>query len=143
MNNFVLDAKLSEDCIQLGESELNLLLLMNNALVPWLVLVPKIEARIVEIYQLPDEQQQTLFQEMNLVAKFLQEHFDTDKVNTGAIGNIVRQMHIHVVGRKKGDFCWPNVVWGAQNKEIYSKESLEGMGEKVKEHLPFIKTWFI
>lgn len=125
MSKFVLDPRLDEDCIQIAELELSLVLLMNNALVPWFILVPKVEEN--EIHLLTYKQQSTLYGEIDILSKFVSDVFEIDKINVGAIGNIVNQLHIHIVGRRKDDYCWPGVVWGTKEKKPYSGSEIEKM----------------
>lgn len=123
MEKFVLDPRLESDCIYLGELQLSQVLLMNNALVPWFILVP--ETDVKEIFLLEQNQQVSLLNEINLLSEFVSESFKVDKLNIGAIGNIVNQLHVHVVGRSTDDFCWPEVVWGKQEKKLYSCAEIE------------------
>lgn len=132
MVKFELDPSLANDCIVLGELRLSRLLLMNNTLLPWFILVPRVT--VEEIYQLQPEEQQLLLQEVNAVSVFAQKTFDADKLNIGAIGNIVSQMHIHIVARKKTDCCWPGVVWGVQQREAYAEATLAALREQVQHH---------
>ena len=121
--DFKLDSRLENDCFTLGRLKNSRLLLLNNALVPWFILVPETQAP--EIYELPQAQQIILLDEINLLSNHLKLHFNIDKLNVAAIGNIVSQMHIHVVGRSVGDFCWPGVVWGAEGKQPYQHDAVE------------------
>ncbi|MCK4951218.1 MAG: HIT family protein [Gammaproteobacteria bacterium] len=125
MVKFVLDPRLEADCIRLGELELSLVLLMNSSLVPWFILVPKVEEN--EICLLTAEQQNTLYKEINILSEFVCDSFETDKLNIGTIGNIVNQLHVHVVGRRKDDYCWPGVVWGEKEKRPYSASEIENI----------------
>lgn len=125
MNKFVLDPRLKEDCIQLGELELSLVLLMNNSLVPWFILVPKVEEN--EICLLTNQQQNILYREIDILSKFVRDSFETDKLNIAAIGNIVNQLHVHIVGRRKDDYCWPGVVWGEKEKRPYADAEIENI----------------
>ena len=95
MENFTLDSKLESDTIMLGEFDLSLLLLMKNALVPWFILVPKLD--VYELYELDADQQLMLWTEINTISEFLKEELQVDKINIAAIGNIVSQLHVHVV----------------------------------------------
>ena len=131
---FTLDARLAEDCYLLAELELSQLLLMNNALLPWFILAPRVE--VVEIHQLSPHQQWILLEEINLLSHFVEQHYTTDKLNVGAIGNIVRQMHIHIIGRNSDDPWWPGVVWGAQQNERYDQRKLDDLAELLKGFLP-------
>ena len=122
MNNFTLDDRLANDCIVLGKLDISLLLLMNNSLVPWFILVP--ETTETEIIDLPHPDQAKLLKEINLISTFIRENFICEKLNIGAIGNIVSQLHVHVIGRDSSDFCWPNVVWGTKEKEAYTDKQV-------------------
>ncbi|MDH3948588.1 MAG: HIT family protein [Gammaproteobacteria bacterium] len=119
MKSFQLDSQLQKDCIVLGELEHSLLLLMNNALLPWFILVPKTDK--TELYELASDVQAGVWAEVNAVSKFVKNEFAVDKLNVAAIGNVVKQLHIHVIGRKHDDFCWPGVVWGRTEKASYEK----------------------
>jgi diadenosine tetraphosphate (Ap4A) HIT family hydrolase len=134
MDDFVLDARLQADCHILGELDAGLLLLLNNALVPWFILVPRTEAS--ELYQLDTELQQKVWREIDVLSRFVQAEFNVQKMNVAAIGNIVRQLHIHVVGRKPDDYCWPGVVWGAEGKVDYDQEQVQVITTLFKESYP-------
>lgn len=129
-STFELDPKLASDCFALGDLSLSRLLLMNNALLPWFILVPRVTEK--EIYQLQADQQQLLLQEINTLSSFAQINFNADKLNVAAIGNIVSQLHIHVVARKTTDCCWPGVVWGGQQCETYSESALDAVRGQVQ-----------
>jgi diadenosine tetraphosphate (Ap4A) HIT family hydrolase len=122
-SDFVLDARLENDCHILGKLDSTLLLLMDNALVPWFILVPQTD--VSEFHELPQETQLQLLEQINLISTYLKQELSVDKVNVAAIGNIVRQMHIHVVGRTETDYCWPNVVWGADGGKPYTEQELQ------------------
>lgn len=130
---FELDARLQQDCFRLGQLEFCHLLLLDNAAVPWFVLVP--ETDIAEICDLPIAQQHLLLQETTAMANFVRQAFVTDKLNVAAIGNIVRQLHVHVVGRHTGDYCWPGVVWGTVPPERYTDERLAQIRTNVARNL--------
>jgi diadenosine tetraphosphate (Ap4A) HIT family hydrolase len=119
---FDLDERLSRDCFELGRLDFCRLLLMNNAAVPWLVLVP--ETNVTEICDLSADEQALLWSEVNRVAAYVRSDFSVDKLNIGAIGNIVSQLHVHVVGRRQDDYCWPGVVWGSQWEQKYTESEV-------------------
>ncbi len=133
-SDFTLDQRLARDCHRLAELPLCELLLMNNALLPWFILVPRVAE--VELHQLTTAQQHALLGEVNLISRFVQEAFAPDKLNVAAIGNIVRQLHVHVVGRRESDICWPGVVWGVQQREPYTQAALDAMVRNLREFLP-------
>jgi len=132
MNDFELDSRLANDCLVLGELDTSLLLLMNNSLVPWFILVPQTTA--TELTDLPPTGQADLLEQINLLSVFIKEYFDVTKLNTAAIGNIVKQLHIHVIGRDPSDYCWPNVVWGTREREPYTTERVNEIKGAVCEH---------
>lgn len=134
MNRFTLDPQLAADCHILGEMGCCLVLLMNNSLVPWFILVP--QRNEVEICDLPHEDQLAVLECINRLSRFLKIHFKADKLNVAAIGNVVRQMHIHVVGRYVDDFCWPGVVWGRKERQPYDDETLEKLALSLAAAMP-------
>lgn len=133
-STFKLDARLENDCFRLGRLNNCHLLLLNNSLVPWFILVP--ETAHTEIYQLPQDQQIVLLDAINLLSTHINNNFKVDKLNVAAIGNIVSQLHIHIVGRHINDFCWPGVVWGAEGKQPYKPEQIETIKSQLIEQLP-------
>lgn len=120
---FQLDERLAADCVVLGELDLGLVLLMNNARVPWFILVPRTD--VTELCDLRPGRRQQLFAEVDALSRFVRTHFNIDKLNVAAIGNVVSQMHVHVVGRRKDDWCWPGVVWGAPGAIAYEEAEIE------------------
>jgi diadenosine tetraphosphate (Ap4A) HIT family hydrolase len=93
------------------------------------------ETDVAEICDLPIAQQHLLLQETTAVANFVRQAFVTDKLNVAAIGNIVRQLHVHIVGRRTGDYCWPGVVWGTVPPERYTDEQLAQIRTNVARNL--------
>ena len=132
-DDFVLDSRLKNDCHILGKLDSTLLLLMDNAMVPWFILVPQVD--VTEFHELQQETQLQLLEHINLLSTHLKQDLSVDKVNVAAIGNIVRQLHIHVVGRKETDFCWPNVVWGAEGRRPYTELELQEINASIKKVL--------
>jgi len=133
MSGFVLDSRLESDCHLLGRIDNSLLLLMDNSLVPWLILVPMVE--VTEFHELEQDTQLQLLEQINLLSAYLKEEYAPDKINVAAIGNIVRQMHIHVVGRSEQDYCWPNVVWGAEGRQAYAEGEVAAIATSIHEML--------
>ncbi|MCF3639012.1 HIT family protein [Rhizobium sp. TRM95111] len=111
MSAFVPDARLVRDTELLTKLGLCELRLMLDARWPWLVLVPQ-RARVSELFDLTPLDQALLTFETNLVAEALKRVTGATKINVGALGNIVRQLHIHVIARIEGDPNWPGPVWG-------------------------------
>ncbi len=117
---FQLDERLNNDCFVLAESDSCLVLLLNNCHFPWFIVVPKTVQ--TELYLLPEVEQLALQKQTNLISEFVHINFDCDKLNVASIGNIVSQMHMHIIARNENDPCWPGVVWGTSFQKAYSIE---------------------
>ncbi|MDH5190518.1 MAG: HIT domain-containing protein [Gammaproteobacteria bacterium] len=108
---FSLNEQLGKDCFIVGEFTLCEVLLLNDVNFPWLILVPKVEG-VSELHHLTESQQQQFLKESGNIAAMIESLFKPDKLNIAAIGNKVRQLHIHHIGRFESDPCWPETVWG-------------------------------
>ncbi len=133
MRDFIIDPRLQTDSCLLGQLQLSQIRLMDNALFPWLILVPCVTQ--FEIHQLDRKQQIQLLDEITTISHFIENHFSIDKINVGAIGNIVRQLHVHIVGRREGDHCWPNVVWGVKENKSYTQLQVGVIADKLDNYL--------
>ena len=122
-SDFILDTRLEADTRPVASLELCDVRLMNDARFPWLVLVPR-RAGMVEITDLTADEQTTLWHEVNTSTAALRSVAPCDKLNLGALGNIVRQLHVHVVARCEGDAAWPGAVWGSGQALPYAEASL-------------------
>ncbi len=111
-----LHPRLEADCHKLGDTAKGVLLLHKNASLPWFILVPDTDASA--LYQLEGEQRRAIEDEWNLVAAWVHQHYHCKRVNVAAIGNLVPQLHLHIVGRREDDPCWPGVVWGQPLPEL-------------------------
>jgi len=112
MGGFELHPQLLADCHPVGRLALSHVLLQRNAALPWLILVPEVGAEVSELFELDPADRRVLDAEIDALARYLKHTLGAQKINVAAIGNIVPQLHIHVVGRHPGDPCWPGVVWG-------------------------------
>ncbi|MFT3806598.1 HIT domain-containing protein [Arenimonas sp.] len=121
---FVLDARLAADSVLVAEGPLSQLRLMDDARFPWLVLVPRV-ADASEWIDLPGGQQRLLLAEVNQAAALLRGLQACDKLNIGALGNIVRQLHVHVIARRENDEAWPGPVWGSGPARRFDPEERE------------------
>ncbi len=121
--SFTIHPQLDKDTILLGHISLCEVRLMNNALYPWIILVPA-QADLKEITDLSTEHQITLIREISLVSTAMQHVCQPDKMNVAALGNMVPQLHIHIIARFKDDNAWPNPVWGTGGKP-YSDQGLQ------------------
>ncbi len=127
---FVLDERLKNDTCLMGDLPLCRVLLMNDSRYPWLILVPR-QADISEVFQLSAPQQQTLWQETTQVAHALNTLFAADKMNIATLGNVVNQLHMHVVARMRNDAAWPAPVWGKGTAEPYSAEQIQLLRKQI------------
>jgi diadenosine tetraphosphate (Ap4A) HIT family hydrolase len=110
MTPFEIHRQLLFDTHCLGRFQLCHVLLHRNALLPWFILVPETEFR--DLLDLPEDQRAVAMNEAALVCEFIKKTLGYAKVNFASIGNVVPQLHLHVVGRRPDDPCWPEPVWG-------------------------------
>lgn len=118
---FELDKRLDADSFSVAVLGLCELRLMNDRRWPWLILVPR-RANLSEIHDLTPLDQTILTFEAGLVAQALKTVTECQKINTGALGNIVRQLHLHVIARNEGDAGWPGPVWGHGTRQTYDEK---------------------
>jgi diadenosine tetraphosphate (Ap4A) HIT family hydrolase len=127
---FILDSKLQADTFFIRDLALSRLLLMNDKNYPWLILVPR-QKNLSEITELSLEDQQALLQEINLVARILKEKFSAYKLNIANLGNVVRQLHIHVIARFQDDVAFPKPVWGFAESKFYSDNEAQKLIDQI------------
>jgi diadenosine tetraphosphate (Ap4A) HIT family hydrolase len=118
-----LHPQLAADTVPICDLALSRLLAMNDANFPWLILVPR-RAGASETIDLGTEQS-LLMDELALVSLALKDETRCDKLNVAAIGNMVSQLHIHIVARRKDDAAWPKPVWGAVPRRAYEADVME------------------
>lgn len=118
---FVLDSRLLQDTLPIGDFPLCRLLLSNDSNYPWFILVPR-RADISEVFQLSEAEQTQLWKETTQLSQALSLLFKADKMNVAALGNVVSQLHMHVIVRHVGDAAWPAPVWGKHPAQPYSSE---------------------
>jgi len=123
---FQLDARLAQDTTPVTSFALSRVLLMNDARYPWLILVPARDG-LSELHDLNASDQALLNDESIRVSRAMTELFTPEKINVGALGNIVRQLHIHIVARRTDDPAWPGPVWGHSPAVPYTVEQLVDM----------------
>ena len=124
MTDFILDSRLAADSVFIADGPLSQVRLMDDARFPWLVLVPRVP-EASEWLELDGAQQRLLLAEINQAGHLIRMEPGTEKLNIGALGNIVRQLHVHLVGRHAGDPAWPGPVWGSGAAQRYPQASLE------------------
>lgn len=118
-----LHPQLADDTHPLAQFPLCEVRLMDDANHPWLILVPRVE-NTVEIIDLDAAQQAQLMQEIDRASRALQVAVKPHKLNVAALGNVVPQLHVHVIGRFHDDIAWPRPVWGMATAQPYSPELL-------------------
>lgn len=128
MSDFELDPRLAADSAFVADGPLSQVRLMDDQRFPWLVLVPRVAAAS-EWIDLDGAQQRLLLAEINQVSRLLQQEPGVGKLNIGALGNIVRQLHIHLVARHEGDPAWPGPVWGSGPAQRFDAEVLRQRAE--------------
>ena len=111
MTDFVLDPRLAADSAFIADGPLSQVRLMDDTRFPWLVLVPRVNG-VSEWLELDGGQQHLLLAEINQAGQLIRAQPGVEKLNIGALGNIVRQLHVHLIGRHEGDPAWPGPVWG-------------------------------
>jgi diadenosine tetraphosphate (Ap4A) HIT family hydrolase len=120
---FKLHPRLEADTIPVKILGLSRLLLLNDSNWPWLILVPEL-AEIREIHQLSASQRVELMEEIAFAGETLERLFNPAKINVAALGNMVPQLHVHVIARFETDPAWPKPVWGAVPPIPYSPQAL-------------------
>ena len=130
-SSFVLDPKLAADSVSIANLALSDLRLMNDARFPWLLLVPR-RAGAVEIIDLAKADRAALFEEITAASAALRTATGCDKLNVAALGNQVRQLHVHVVARFAGDAAWPGPVWGTGAAVAYDGAARDRLIATVK-----------
>lgn len=130
MQAFAVDERLRADSVKILDLALSELRLMKDGRWPWLVLVPR-RPGACETFDLSPEDQMTAAAEANRVGAALKEITGADKINIAAIGNIVRQLHIHVVARREGDANWPRPVWGFGTAEPRSDAEMQDLTRQI------------
>ncbi len=131
---FVLDERLQQDTCWLADLPLCRVLLMNDARYPWLILVPRVAA-VSEVFELDEAQQHQLWDESRLLAQAMQGVFAADKMNIATLGNVVRQLHMHLVVRIEGDESWPAPVWGRGAAVPYSESGQDAVRKQMLQAL--------
>ena len=122
-SRFALHPQLADDTAPVIELQLCEVRLMDDANHPWLVLVPRV-ADITEIIDLDPAQRTQLTAEIDTACRALRALFKPDKLNVAALGNLVPQLHVHVIARYRSDIAWPRPVWGNATARPYTPEEL-------------------
>ena len=132
--SFILHSRLASDTTILGDLPLCQVLLSKEALGPWLILVPRKEG-LTEIHHLPEDEQYQLIRESSAVATLLENNYQAEKINVGALGNLVPQLHVHHIARFKVDVAWPGPVWGNTDGTQRTEELQLALAEDLRVEL--------
>ena len=129
--DFALHPRLAADTTQVCDLDLSRVLLMDDAVWPWLILVPR-RVGLRELIDLPRAERHLLDDEIALASQALVSLYRPDKLNVAALGNVVEQLHVHVIARHIGDPAWPAPVWGRQPPTPYSPEARDRRLEELR-----------
>ena len=131
---FVLDSRLQQDTLLIGDFQLCRLLLSNDSNYPWFILVPRRDD-IVEVFDLSPPEQHQLWQETTALSQQLKKLYSADKLNVAALGNVVSQLHMHVIVRRSNDVAWPAPVWGKHPAKPYTAQAFFQIKEQLRQVL--------
>jgi diadenosine tetraphosphate (Ap4A) HIT family hydrolase len=131
---FVLDPRLAADCALVGDLPLCRLLMMDDAGYPWCILVPR-RAGVRELHELAATDRASLLDEVVRLSGAMQRLFAADKMNVAALGNVVPQLHVHVIARRRGDTAWPRPAWGAAPAVPYAAGARADLLARLREAL--------
>ena len=129
-DDFTLDPRLAADTVPVGDLALSSVHLMDDARFPWLILVPRRSAAS-ELTDLAADDATALMDEIRIAVGVMLALAKPDKVNVGALGNVVPQLHVHVVGRFLSDPAWPGPVWGHGTRTPYPSHARAQMIERI------------
>ncbi|HEY7459338.1 MAG TPA: HIT domain-containing protein [Xanthobacteraceae bacterium] len=130
-NDFALDPRLTAESHPIGDLGLCRVLLFDDARFPWIVLVPR-RARLVEITDLPVPDRHRLLDEIGIAMEALKAATAPYKLNVAALGNSVRQLHVHIIARFEGDAAWPSPVWGRGERVPYKSGAADAFKTKLR-----------
>jgi len=133
---FQLNERLAAGGFDFGTHGKCRVLLKDNAIFPWFILVPEVDDSITELHQLDATDYASIMFTVRQMSEFVDSHFKADKVNVAAIGNIVKQLHIHVIARYESAPAWPGVVWSCPEKRNYDKEDALAIHEAYQQTFP-------
>lgn len=124
MAEFTLDPRLDADTFAVGDLDLCSVRLMDDARFPWLILVPQRPA-LADLVDLGEQDAERATAEIRQASRVLRALTECDKLNVASLGNMVRQLHIHVIARFEGDLAWPKPVWGVGEAASYDPASAD------------------
>ncbi|MFD2264891.1 HIT domain-containing protein [Lacibacterium aquatile] len=135
MSAFILDPRLDADTTLLGRMGICRVLLMNDARYPWLILVPERNG-LADLIDLTPEDEAAVWKSVRAVSEALKSITSPVKLNVGALGNVVRQLHIHILARYESDEAWPGPVWGKGTARPYEEAARDALIAALRKALP-------
>ena len=132
---FQLHPRLEKGSFELGRKDECRVLLKDHASFPWILIVPEVAEGVEDLHQLDEARYAEVMSLIRGVSQFVSEYFQPEKLNVGCIGNMVRQMHIHVVGRNSDDPAWPGTVWAYEGKAARDPEEVARIRTAAREFL--------
>lgn len=136
VTGFALHPRLAADTLPVGDLPLCRVLLMHDARFPWLVLVPR-RPELRELTDLPAPDRAALMEEIAAASEALGRETGAEKLNVGALGNVVEQLHVHVVARFAADAAWPGPVWGSGAALAYAAGAARALADRLGAALGF------
>jgi diadenosine tetraphosphate (Ap4A) HIT family hydrolase len=134
MKQFFVDPELEINSFFIADLMLSRLYVKNDKDNPWFVLIPR-KIKAVELVDLTHEELCVLMEELTIVSEFLKSHYQPKKLNIGALGNIVNQLHIHIIARYENDRAWPQALWGSTPSTFFEQVELENIKSNFLEFL--------
>ena len=131
---FILDPRLKSDTILIKESDNFQIRLMNVEDFFWVILIPN-KSNLIELSDIKTQERNELLNFASDLGDYIKSTQNLDKINIGMLGNIVSQLHLHVVIRSKDDTAWPGPVWGREITNKLDKETLEYRRELIRNFL--------
>lgn len=131
---FAIHPRLASGGFEIGTLGGCRLLLKNNSLFPWFILIPEVEG-IEDLHELPPSGYEEVMAAVRQVSEFVAAHFQPEKLNVACIGNVVRQMHVQIIARSEGDPAWPGTVWGFEDKMAYADEAVDKIRQAARAFL--------
>jgi diadenosine tetraphosphate (Ap4A) HIT family hydrolase len=116
MTHFDLDERLAADSLPLCQTEMSLLRVSRDARFPWLILIPQ-RAGLADLVDLAPDDETRVMADVRAASLALRQATGCDKLNVASLGNMVRQLHVHIVARFEGDAAWPGPIWGVGEAE--------------------------
>lgn len=126
LNKFEVDPVIERNSIFIKHMGISALYLKNDKENPWFVLVPR-KLKATELIDLTHEEQTLLMEEITIISEFLKSHYRPYKLNVGSLGNIVQQLHVHVIARYNTDRAWPGPIWGTPTTQEFDELELENI----------------